>query len=165
MKMLGKLFSVSLLAVSLAGCSNDNSSENSDYIYPAPVNYIDVDSGAQSAELLTLKSLQDNNVVLFGFDKFQIEPEHQMLLDEHADYLVKHPNYKVTIEGHADERGTSEYNIALGERRALAVDVYLRSRGVLSQQINVVSFGKEKPAVLGHSKEAYAKNRRALLVY
>ncbi|MGL4959463.1 MAG: OmpA family protein, partial [Plesiomonas sp.] len=74
-------------------------------------------------------------------------------------------SYKVVVEGHADERGTPEYNIALGERRASAVKMYLQGRGVNAEQVSIVSYGKEKPAVLGHTEDAYAKNRRAVLVY
>ncbi|MGQ7179132.1 peptidoglycan-associated lipoprotein Pal, partial [Escherichia coli] len=83
----------------------------------------------------------------------------------HANFLRSNPSYKVTVEGHADERGTPEYNISLGERRANAVKMYLQGKGVSADQISIVSYGKEKPAVLGHDEAAYSKNRRAVLVY
>ena len=69
------------------------------------------------------------------------------------------------IEGHADERGTPEYNIALGERRAAAVKSYLQANGASGEQLSIISYGKEKPAVLGHNEAAYAKNRRAVITY
>ena len=87
------------------------------------------------------------------------------MLDAHANFLRSNPSYKVTVEGHADERGTPEYNIALGERRANAVAKYLQALGVPVSQISIVSYGEEKPLVLGQGEEAYAKNRRAVLVY
>ena len=114
---------------------------------------------------LQMQQLQQNNIVYFGLDKYDIQSDFAQMLDAHANFLRSNPSYKVTIEGHADERGTPEYNIALGERRANAVKMYLQGKGVSADQIAIVSYGKEKPAVLGHDESAYAKNRRAVLVY
>ncbi|WP_380184358.1 peptidoglycan-associated lipoprotein Pal [Kalamiella sp. sgz302252] len=114
---------------------------------------------------LQMQQLQRNNIVYFGLDKYDIQSEFAQMLDAHATFLRSNPSYKVTVEGHADERGTPEYNIALGERRATAVKMYLQGKGVSADQISIVSYGKEKPAVLGHDEAAYAKNRRAVLVY
>lgn len=114
---------------------------------------------------LQMQQLQRNNIVYFGLDKYDIQSEFAQMLDAHATFLRNNPSYKVTVEGHADERGTPEYNIALGERRATAVKMYLQGKGVSADQISIVSYGKEKPAVLGHDEAAYAKNRRAVLVY
>lgn len=114
---------------------------------------------------LQMQQLQQNNIVYFGLDKYDILPEFAQMLDQHANFLRSNPSYKVTIEGHADERGTPEYNIALGERRATAVKIYLQGKGVTEDQMSIVSYGKEKPAVLGHDQAAWAKNRRAVLVY
>ena len=75
------------------------------------------------------------------------------------------PSVKVLIEGHADERGTPEYNIALGERRAKAVAKYLQTLGVQAEQLSIVSYGEEKPLDMSHTEDAFAKNRRAVLVY
>ena len=105
---------------------------------------------------LQMQQLQQNNIVYFDLDKYDIRSDFAAMLDAHANFLRSNPSYKVTVEGHADERGTPEYNIALGERRA---------KGVSADQISIVSYGKEKPAVLGHDEAAYAKNRRAVLVY
>ncbi|ADD76355.1 Pal [Pantoea ananatis LMG 20103] len=114
---------------------------------------------------LQMQQLQQNNIVYFGLDKYDVQSDYAQMLDQHANFLRSNPSYKVTIEGHADERGTPEYNIALGERRANAVKMYLQGKGVSADQMSIVSYGKEKPAVLGHDEAAYAKNRRAVLVY
>jgi peptidoglycan-associated lipoprotein len=114
---------------------------------------------------LQMQQLQQNNIVYFGLDKYDVQSDYAQMLDQHAAFLRSNPSYKVTIEGHADERGTPEYNIALGERRANAVKMYLQGKGVSADQMSIVSYGKEKPAVLGHDESAYSKNRRAVLVY
>ncbi|ECC1661352.1 TPA: peptidoglycan-associated lipoprotein Pal [Salmonella enterica subsp. salamae] len=125
-------------------------------------------SGNMSSEeqaRLQMQQLQQNNIVYFDLDKYDIRSDFAAMLDAHANFLRSNPSYKVTVEGHADERGTPEYNISLGERRANAVKMYLQGKGVSADQISIVSYGKEKPAVLGHDEAAYAKNRRAVLVY
>ena len=114
---------------------------------------------------LQMQQLQQNNIVYFDLDKYDIRSDFAQMLDAHAAFLRGNPSYKVTVEGHADERGTPEYNIALGERRANAVKMYLQGKGVSADQISIVSYGKEKPAVLGHDEAAYSQNRRAVLVY
>ncbi|EDF4206457.1 peptidoglycan-associated lipoprotein Pal [Salmonella enterica] len=116
-------------------------------------------------QMQQLQQLQQNNIVYFDLDKYDIRSDFAAMLDAHANFLRSNPSYKVTVEGHADERGTPEYNISLGERRANAVKMYLQGKGVSADQISIVSYGKEKPAVLGHDEAAYAKNRRAVLVY
>ncbi|EGY28671.1 peptidoglycan-associated lipoprotein [Candidatus Regiella insecticola 5.15] len=112
-----------------------------------------------------MQRLQQKNIIYFGYDKYDISAEFTSILDEHAAFLRADPATKIVIEGHADERGTPEYNIALGERRANAVSMYLQGQGVSNQQISIVSYGKVKPAEMGHDANAYAKNRRAVLVY
>ena len=111
------------------------------------------------------KNASNDGIVYFDLDKYDIRSDFAQMLDAHANFLRSNPSYKVTVEGHADERGTPEYNISLGERRANAVKMYLQGKGVSADQISIVSYGKEKPAVLGHDEAAYAKNRRAVLVY
>ncbi|EAP0778394.1 peptidoglycan-associated lipoprotein Pal [Salmonella enterica] len=122
-------------------------------------------NGNMSSEEQARLQLQQNNIVYFDLDKYDIRSDFAAMLDAHANFLRSNPSYKVTVEGHADERGTPEYNISLGERRANAVKMYLQGKGVSADQISIVSYGKEKPAVLGHDEAAYAKNRRAVLVY
>ncbi len=112
-----------------------------------------------------MEALKNEQTVYFDFDSSGIKPEFQRLLDKHAAFLVKNPGTKVTIEGHTDSRGTPEYNIALGERRAQSVETYLMNAGVSSSQISVVSYGEEKPAVMGSTEYAFAQNRRGVVVY
>lgn len=104
-------------------------------------------------------------IVYFDFDSYAVKPEYQSLLDAHARYLKSHNATRVMIEGHTDERGGREYNLALGQKRAEAVRRALGLIGVPDAQMEAVSFGKEKPAVQGSSEEAYAKNRRVELTY
>ncbi|MFO6422950.1 peptidoglycan-associated lipoprotein Pal [Motilimonas sp. KMU-193] len=104
------------------------------------------------------------NTISFAYDQSEIAPEYRQVLNAHAQYLVESQK-SVIIEGHTDERGTPEYNIALGERRALSVVRYLQSMGVPASQLSTVSYGEEKPVNFAHSEAAYAENRRAVLVY
>ncbi|CAB3751711.1 membrane protein [Burkholderia sp. MSh2] len=103
--------------------------------------------------------------IYFDFDQYSVKPEYQSLLQAHADYLRSHPSRHVLIQGNTDERGTSEYNLALGERRSQAVASVLETLGVPAAQLEAVSLGKEKPVGLGHDEESWAQNRRADLVY
>lgn len=109
--------------------------------------------------------LVNQNVIYFDFDRSTIKSDFASVLRKHAEYLVKNPSQVVVIEGHADQRGTPEYNIALGERRGKAVENFFLTEGVSASQLSVVSFGEEKPAVMGASEYAMAQNRRAVVVY
>ena len=100
--------------------------------------------------------------VLFGYDSSELDDEDRSVLDNQAKFLNQNPSLKVTIEGHCDERGTREYNLALGEKRASAVKDYLISVGINSERISVVSYGKERPQVLGSNKAAWSMNRRSV---
>ena len=97
----------------------------------------------------------------FDFDKYDIRLGDVEILKENAALLIKHPNVKIQLEGHCDERGTIEYNLALGERRANSTKKYLISIGISTDRISTISYGKEKPLDPGHNEEAWAKNRRA----
>ncbi|HXH07507.1 MAG TPA: peptidoglycan-associated lipoprotein Pal, partial [Vicinamibacterales bacterium] len=102
--------------------------------------------------------------VFFAFDSAEIDDQARATLDANAAVLKKYPNWIVTIEGHADERGTAEYNLALGERRALAARNYLVSLGIAGDRLRTVSYGEEFPFDPRHNEEAWAKNRRAHFV-
>ena len=102
--------------------------------------------------------------VFFGFDRSNLSAEAVKVLRVQADYLKANPEKKITIEGHTDDRGTREYNLALGERRAVAVKNYLISRGVDADRIKVISYGKEKPAMVGANEAAWSQNRRAVTI-
>ena len=102
--------------------------------------------------------------VFFDFDKSAIKPEGQQTLQRQAQWLQKYPNVTVTLEGHCDDRGTREYNLALGERRATAVRNALVALGVSANRVKTISYGKERPAVLGDNEAAWAQNRRGVTV-
>jgi peptidoglycan-associated lipoprotein len=110
-------------------------------------------------------SLVNQNTVYFDFDRSTIKSDFVSVLKKHADYLVANPNQVIVIEGHTDQRGTPDYNIALGERRGKSIETYFRNEGVRMSQISVVSYGEEKPAVMGSSEYAMAQNRRGVVVY
>lgn len=101
----------------------------------------------------------------FDYDRALVKPGSFQELEQHADFLQGNRRVKMRLEGHCDERGTREYNQALGERRAYAVRQYLMSRGVRRNQIEIVSYGEEKPAVSGSNESAWARNRRVQLIY
>ncbi len=102
--------------------------------------------------------------VFFDFDRYDIRPQDAEILKENAMVLTKYPNVKIQVEGHCDERGTQEYNLALGERRANAVKRYLVSLGISPDRISIISYGEERPFDPGHTEEAWAKNRRGHFV-
>ena len=132
---------------------------------PAPVPPVPVTDDAIGS-----KSIDDINresplqPIFFGLDQSEVDQAGQQLLPRNADVLKKYDTWQITIEGHCDERGTAEYNLALGERRAVAARNYLVSLGVSADRIKTVSYGKEFPFDPGHTESAWAKNRRAHFV-
>ncbi|MEJ8848180.1 peptidoglycan-associated lipoprotein Pal [Variovorax rhizosphaerae] len=104
-------------------------------------------------------------IVYFDFDSYTVKPEFQSLIDGHARFLKANPSRHVFIEGHTDERGGREYNLALGQKRSEAVRRALALLGVADSQVEAISFGKEKPAVQGSGEQAWAQNRRAEISY
>lgn len=116
-------------------------------------------SADESEEMLSKR------VIYFEFDSSVVQQEYQDVLAAHAEYIAGHPDISVVLEGHADERGTREYNIALGERRAKAVQQLLTLQGVAQKQLQVISFGEERPVALGHDESAWSLNRRVELLY
>ncbi len=103
--------------------------------------------------------------IYFNYDSSQVQDAFIPVLSAHAQYLLAHPQQRVTLEGHADERGSREYNIALGEQRAKAVARMLEAEGVSPGQLEIVSYGEEKPAAYEHDEAAWQLNRRVELVY
>jgi peptidoglycan-associated lipoprotein len=112
-----------------------------------------------------LERIRAEHIVYFDFDVSSVSSDSSELLDAHAKFLNANTGVNVLVEGHADERGTPEYNIALGERRAKAIVTYFQNMGVSAAQITMVSYGEEKPMVKDRSEAAFSKNRRAVLVY
>lgn len=165
----GLLLALPMMA--LTACSSTNSSSTSGEMNNNAGNSGTVVQPVVPAEpVLTEQELKNQQLrqeqtVYFAFDNAEIQPSYQEMLMAHAEYLRQHPEMPVVIEGHADERGTPEYNIALGERRANAIARYLQAMGVPVSQMTIVSYGEEKPLVFGHSEGDYAKNRRVVLVY
>ncbi|MGQ9371483.1 peptidoglycan-associated lipoprotein Pal [Azospirillum sp. A39] len=102
--------------------------------------------------------------VFFGFDRYDLSPEARATLDRQTQWLNTYPSVTVTVEGHADERGTREYNLALGERRANSVKNYMVAKGINPSRVKTISYGKERPAVLGSNEAAWAQNRRGVTV-
>lgn len=122
------------------------------------------DATAQGANAMTSGPLA-KRIIYFDFDKSEIKPEFADTVSAHARNLTSHPNLKMKLEGNTDERGTREYNIGLGERRAQAVRRALMLQGVAESQLTTVSFGAERPAVEGDDEAAWSQNRRVEMVY
>ena len=118
-----------------------------------------------TAEATAAGPVNVSRLIYFDYDSYEIKPEFQALIEAHARFLKANGSRRVAIEGHTDERGGREYNLALGQRRAEAVRRALVLLGVPDNRLEAVSFGKEKPAVPGNDEAAYAQNRRAELVY
>ncbi len=171
-----KSLAIALPMFALAACSSTSDSDAQSSVdnnaqTSTPVEDTVQVSAAQKAAAIEeqkrqqLEQLRREHIVYFDFDMSRVNSDFAAILDAHAKYLNENSSVNVLIEGHADERGTPEYNIALGERRAKAVASYLENMGVSSAQISVVSYGEEKPMVKDRTEAAFAKNRRAVLVY
>ena len=165
---------VSLLAVLVlvAGCSHK----------PSDTGSITTDGNAQSAVTATTSPVDQSaqggatpgsqqdlvvNVgdrVFFGYDKYDLSSEARATIEKQAQWLKTYPHINISIEGHCDERGTREYNLALGEKRAAAERNYLISLGIEASRIQTISYGKERPAVTGSDEASWAQNRRDVVV-
>lgn len=153
MKSLKSFGLVMVLALALgmgAGCAKKNAEVEN--VEPAPV-------ASTSAVEAAAQQITDG-VVYFDFDKYDIKAEYRDMLQQKAELMKQFPSIRVRIEGNCDERGTQEYNLALGERRARAAYEYLVMLGVNPDQMEMISFGKERPAVEGTGPAVWAKNRR-----
>ena len=122
-------------------------------------------AGAGANPLRDPANILSRRSVYFDYDSDAVKDEFRGMIEAHARYLQAHPTTRITIQGNTDERGSREYNIALGQRRADAVRQLMRVLGAQDQQIETVSFGKEKPRNPGHDEAAWAENRRADIVY
>lgn len=124
----------------------------------------DTGAAALGTQAHFVSAVNGQNVIYFDTDRYNIDSADAAALQSQAQYLSQYPQISITIEGHADERGTREYNLALGERRANAAKNYLTSLGVSANRISTVSHGKERPVALGSDESAWAQNRRAVSV-
>ena len=122
-------------------------------------------SGFQGHPLDDPASLLSKRTVYFDFDKSEIKPEAREVIEAHAKYMSNNPSASVTLEGHADERGTREYNVALGERRANAVRQLATLLGASGQQLRTVSYGEERPVCNEHNEGCWSQNRRVEIIY
>jgi peptidoglycan-associated lipoprotein len=122
---------------------------------PAPA-----DDSDRQAKLREIKAFESENIY-FDFDKSELKPASRAVLEKKAGWLRANPQYKLKIEGHCDERGTVEYNLALGERRATSSMKYLSALGISADRMSTISYGEERPADPGKNEAAWAKNRRA----
>jgi peptidoglycan-associated lipoprotein len=120
---------------------------------------------SQAGAQPTLKGVPGQRSVYYDFDRSDIKPEFRPTIEAHARYLREHADERVTIEGNGDERGSREYNLALGQKRAEAVQRMMRLSGAADGQIEAVSFGEEKPKAVGHDEASWAENRRSDVVY
>jgi peptidoglycan-associated lipoprotein len=167
------LWALMLAALLVAGCSSTQTTE------PAPEQAPVEDAPAPQPIQETTQDVSDfdGNVPIdangrplartfyFEYDKAVLKPNDLAALEVHAQILRRNPARSVVVEGHCDERGTREYNLALGERRADSVRSFLLSAGVSARQLETVSYGEERPEDAGHSEAAWARNRRAILSY
>lgn len=162
-----------ILAIGLAACSSNPNKEQEPVMPDSEQTASSMETTGHdstgSAEYAKLESATaerpDGELVYFEFDSDRITSQYMALLEEHAAHLSAHPGKKVILEGHADERGTPEYNVALGERRAKSVEQALLIHGASPEQFDLVSYGESRPVVEGHGESSYAKNRRVELVY
>ena len=166
-----------ILSLSLFSCQSnlkkedENKAQNDNKIIEnqpkQPYETINSEEQAQSLNQQTDAENQEVEVedrILFSSNSSSIEEDAKKILDVQAQWLKSDESITVTVEGHCDERGTREYNIALGEKRAFAVKKYLKQLGVPESRIKIVSYGKERPAFFGNSDEIHNKNRRAVTV-
>lgn len=126
----------------------------------APVETGAADDGAAAAAIERAAQSISDGIVYFDFDKFDVKPEYRDMLRQKAEIMKAYPSIRVRIEGNCDARGTQEYNLALGERRARAAYEYMIMLGVNPDQLEMISYGKERPAVEGTGPETWSKNRR-----
>lgn len=175
----------SFLAISLAACSGTSGTYKADDVLPdnpnavieTPVSTMDPGYDSTFDDSYSQTNLADSSVtpgsqedlivnvgdrVYFGYDRSDLTPEALQQLNIQAQWLNQYPNLGIVVEGHADERGTREYNLALGERRASSVRDALMSMGVSPARIRTISYGKERPEVVGSNAESWARNRRAV---
>lgn len=160
-----KFLSVIAAAVLLAACSSDTSVSDDSRANVSDRGDRPIASGpgpSQPSQVWLVENLGDR--VFFDYDRYDLQPQGRVVIESWAGWMNQHPQVTAVIEGHADERGTREYNLALGNSRANTTLEYLTALGVAPSRLSIVSYGKERPSVLGSTGSAYAQNRRGVLV-
>jgi len=175
MKKIWPLVATLVAVMSLVGCGGGASTRDDGIEGGAPVSEggagggtatgADLPGAYQGDPLNDPASPLANRTIYFEFDSSDIRPEYRDVITAHAEYMAANPNVTVTIEGHCDERGSREYNIALGERRANAVRDLMRLMGPSDLQLQTISYGEERPVAFGHDEASWSQNRRVELVY
>ncbi len=173
MNKITKLTTVLIFALAMTACKKDevkpemedtNTNDNTPVVDTTPVR-TDGMICCNPADLTNPNSLLSQRVVYFDYDMATIRSEFRQMLGLHAQYLAANPSARMTIEGHADERGSREYNLALGEKRGYAVANLLRAQGAADGQITVVSYGEERPEATCSNDSCWSQNRRGVIVY
>ncbi len=166
MKTLLKLpLPAALAALALAGCATQQASTSSSAPSACSTSQQASAQPAASGSVEQKSAAAADHSVYYAFDKYDITTNERPIVEANAQYLKAHPDLKVRIEGNADERGSREYNLALGQKRADGVEKALSLLGVSDGRMETVSYGKEKPKASGHDEQAWAQNRRSDIVY
>lgn len=183
--MKNKLFLVLAVCLAVSGCDtagtrsesdnasveNRSSTAGSGQDSGSSARTYGVDSGSTSGmnaledPAHPLYGLLSERVIYFEYDRSDIQSRYQEIIEAHASYLADNPDVTVTLEGHADERGSREYNLALGERRSISVERRMTLLGARADQIRVVSYGEERPVAQGHDEASWSQNRRVEIIY
>lgn len=166
---MNRSFLLGLASLFLVACSsspiNSTASGNASGANAGAVQSQIVDANGLPLILTSPASVLSERSIYFDLDRYEVREEYRALLSEHAKFLKENPQFLMLIQGNTDERGSSEYNLSLGQKRANAVRRVLTLLGVDEMQLESVSLGKEKPRALGHNEAAWAENRRADLLY
>jgi peptidoglycan-associated lipoprotein len=169
MKKLTTILIAGTALLAVTGCAK----KRPEVLPPAPSENANTQTGATTGDTsgaivpgsdADFRRSVTSNTVNFGVDIFDIDPTARAILDSQAAWLAKYPQVRATIEGHCDESGTREYNLALGDRRANSAKNYLVARGVDPSRLTTISYGKERPLANGSDEDSYAQNRRAVTV-
>ncbi len=158
-----KLFLLAIGIALIASCTKPISTGN-EGIHSSGLGHLTRFSDQEPGEAYTTQA-PHNQIYLFAYDSSSLAPKYRASLFAQADYLKNHPGARILLTGHTDERGSREYNVALGERRANTVAELLRLAGVNKQQVRLVSYGKERPANYGHDELSRQQNRRVEFIY
>lgn len=132
---------------------------------PAAVTAKTTETKIEANPLTDPNNILSKRSIYFDFDRYVVKPEYRALVEAHAQYLLSHPEASIRLEGNADDRGSREYNLALGQKRAVAVKKAVNVLGVADKQIETISYGEEKPKATGENEASWAENRRADIVY